>query len=57
MAGSSTGIAAAVWLAVILPGRSTSSPVGRPELAELLAAVGTIRVIEPRMTGGFNTGQ
>jgi tetratricopeptide (TPR) repeat protein len=54
VAGSSTGIAAAVWLAVILPGRSMSSPMGRPELAELVAAVGTTRVIEPRMTGGFN---
>ena len=42
-----------MWLAVILPGRSLSSPGRTPELAELVAAVGTTRVIEPRMTGGF----
>ena len=53
VAASTTGIAAAVWLAVILPGRSMSPPGGKPELAELVAAVGTTRVIEPRMTGGF----
>ena len=56
VAGSTTGVAAAVWLAVILPGRSMPSPAGRPELAELVAAVGTTRVIEPRMTGGFKYG-
>ena len=55
-AGSTAGVAAAVWLAIVLPGRLTSSPTGRPELAALVAAVGTTRVIEPRITGGFAHG-
>jgi CHAT domain-containing protein len=40
----------------VIPGRFVAEPAGRPELVELVAAVGTTRVVEPRITGGFAYG-
>ncbi|HEV3139201.1 MAG TPA: zf-HC2 domain-containing protein, partial [Vicinamibacterales bacterium] len=45
-------LAAAVAIAVWIPSRSPSSP----ELQALVAAVGTERTFEPRLTGGFAYG-
>jgi CHAT domain-containing protein len=57
VAGLTAGVAAAaVMLAFFLPGAFKSSPDVRPEVAELVAAIGTARAIEPRITGGFAYG-
>jgi tetratricopeptide (TPR) repeat protein len=49
--------AAAVTLAVVVPRlMRPADPSARPELAELVAAVGEHRPFEPRLTGGFKYG-
>lgn len=49
--------AAAVTLAVIIPRlMRPPDPGARPELADLVAAVGEHRPFEPRLTGGFKYG-
>jgi CHAT domain-containing protein/tetratricopeptide (TPR) repeat protein len=56
MACSAAGIAAAAALLLfVFPGAFMTSPV-RPDVAELVAAVGTARIIEPRVSGGFAYG-
>ncbi len=49
--------AAAIALAITIPRLMRPAPPGaRPELADLVAAVGDHRPFEPRLTGGFKYG-
>jgi len=52
-AGAGLATAAAIVLLIVSLPYLRRTPVSRPDLAELVAAVGEQRMIEPRLSGGF----
>ncbi|MGH9176165.1 MAG: zf-HC2 domain-containing protein, partial [Vicinamibacterales bacterium] len=53
---AAAGLAAAATIALAVSGVFSARPSNGPELQALVAAVGTDRTIEPRLTGGFAYG-